>query len=391
MKYIYILISTLFLVSCAQEESHQHHDEHEHGHHDEHEDHGDEVHITPLQFKNMNMKLGAFQTLDIGDYVMTNGTLEVPPQNEASVTAIIGANIKKINVIEGEKVRKGQALAYLNHPDLIKLQTDYQVKSHQLKFLEEEYNRQKRLYDEKVGSGKDYQKASSDYFSAQGDVKGLASQIKMLGLNTSKIKEGKIVELVPVFSPLSGYIKKVMVKTGQYVLPQTEMFQVINLDDIHVDLMVYERDIAKVKEGQKVVFRTEMHPEIIRTASIFNIGRSFESDPKAIHLHADIHDLKEELLSGTYVRGKIMVNSKEAKALPEAAVVQEGTEHFIFTAEKEGDEWSFKPKKVKIGSIDNGMVEIKPLEEINEQAKLALNNAYYLMAEMKKSEAEHHH
>ncbi|MBB3695909.1 efflux RND transporter periplasmic adaptor subunit [Flammeovirga yaeyamensis] len=387
MKYIYLILSVIFFTGCFNGKAEKHED-----HHDEHhDDHGEEVHLSELQFKNMNMELGKLQKMDIGEYVMTNGTLEVPPQNDAAVTAIIGANIKKIYVIEGEKVKKGQLLAYLYHPDLIKLQTDYQVKSHQLEFLKEEFERQKKLYDEKVGSGKEYQKASADYYSTLGDVNGLSAQIKMLGLNASKIKSGQIFENVPVYAPLSGYIKAVGVKTGQYVLPQTEMFHVINLEDIHVDLMVYEKDVAKVKEGQKVIFTTEMHPEKIRTASIFNIGRAFEEGPKAVHLHADIHDLKEELISGTYVRGKIMFNSNEVSALPKAAVVQEGTEHFVFTVEKEGKEWSFKPVQVNIGNEDNGQIEIKLLEEVEISADFALNNAYYLMAEMKKAEAEHHH
>ena len=49
------------------------------------------------------------------------GNLEVPPQNEATVTAIVGSNVTLIKVIEGDKVSKGQVLAYLSHPNLIKI------------------------------------------------------------------------------------------------------------------------------------------------------------------------------------------------------------------------------------------------------------------------------
>ncbi|NME67055.1 efflux RND transporter periplasmic adaptor subunit [Flammeovirga aprica] len=397
-QYKYIIAFLFFgltTISCQPtSSSHQHEgDEHSHeeGGHDDHDDHEEEVHLSMLQFKSMEMQIGNIPEINIGEYVLTNGSLEVPPQNEASVTAVIGANVKKINVIEGEKVKKNQVLAYLNHPNLIKLQTDYVTKINQLKFLEEEYNRQKKLYEEKVGSGREYQKASSDFFSTKGEVKGLEAQLKMLHLNLNKIKKGEIYENVPVISPLNGYIKLVEVKTGQYVDPQKEMFEVINLDDIHVDLMVFEKDISKIQVGQEVLFTTEVNPKQKMKASVFNVGRSFEEGPKAIHLHADIDGDKNGLIPGTYCKGKIMINNVFTTALPEDALVREDNNMYFFTVEMEEDEYAFKPHKVITGEKDNGFVQVKFLEELNQNQKVALNNAYYLMAEMKKAEAEHHH
>ncbi|KXX68872.1 efflux transporter periplasmic adaptor subunit [Flammeovirga sp. SJP92] len=376
--------------SCQTSAKH-HHTEDEHQHGEGHDDHANEVHLSQLQFKSLAMEIAEIPTMNIGEYVLTNGTLEVPPQNQASITAVIGANIKKIKVIEGEKIKKGQVLAYLNHPNLIKIQTDYVTKLNELNYLEDEFKRQKKLYDEKVGSGKEYQKASSIYYSTKGEVRGLEAQLKMLHLNLNKIKEGQIFENIPVVSPMSGYIKLVEVKTGQYVDPQKEMFEVINLDDIHVDLMVFEKDISKIEVGQQVIFTTEANPNQKMKASVFNVGKSFEQGPKAIHLHADIEGDKNGLIPGTYCKGKIMINNDYTPALPEDAIVREGDSMYFFTAKIENDQYTFQPHKVVIGEKDNGFVEVKFLEDIDKNQKVALNNAYYLMAEMKKAEAEHHH
>ncbi len=86
--------------------------------------------------------------------VEANGQLEVLPQHEATVTAILGANVTSIKVIEGDQVSRGQVLAYISHPNLTRLQTDYIRAYSQLQFLEKENQRQKRLYEEEVGSGK---------------------------------------------------------------------------------------------------------------------------------------------------------------------------------------------------------------------------------------------
>ncbi|SMD31810.1 membrane fusion protein, cobalt-zinc-cadmium efflux system [Reichenbachiella faecimaris] len=363
--------------------------------HEEKEGHGDKVHFSVQQFQSLEMKVDTIPRKNLSSYVEANGELEVPPQNEATVTAIIGANVSLIKVIEGDKVRKGQVLAYISHPNLIQLQTDYVNAWNQFHYLEKEYQRQKKLYEEKVGSGKEFQKIQAEFKSMDGTVKGLEAQLRLFGLNTGKIQTGKIYEQVPVKSPIEGFIRLVEVKTGQYVQPQTEMFEVVNIDHIHADLMVFEKDMSKVKKGQKVKFKVESSPDKELEAEIYSVGKAFEQDPKAIHLHAEIENKEGLLIPGMYVRGRILVDEVKAYALPRQGVAQEGEKFYIFSATKEDEggeiEWEFEPIEVVLGTEDDGWVEIKPLETLNKNSIVAWNNAYYLLAEMKKGEAEHEH
>jgi len=144
-----------------------------------------------------------------------------------------------------KRLNKGQVLAYLSHPDLLNLQTRYLNAWNQLQYTDKEYQRQKRLYEEEVGSGKDFQKVQSDFLSLTGEVRNLEAQLKLLKLDPEKIKQGDIVEQVPVISPINGFIEKVNVKTGQYAEPQMQMFEVINNDHIHADLMVFEKTFTR--------------------------------------------------------------------------------------------------------------------------------------------------
>lgn len=367
----------------------------EHNDHEGDEEHGNKVHFSEQQFQSLEMITDTIPLRNLSSYIEANGVLEVPPQNEATVTAIIGANVTLIKVIEGDKVRKGQTLAYISHPNLIQLQTDYVNAWSQFQYLEKEYQRQKKLYKENVGSGKDFQKIDADYKSMNGTVNGLKAQLKLLGLNTTKIQTGNIYEQVAVTSPIEGFIRLVEVKTGQYVQPQTEMFEIVNIDHIHADLMVFEKDMNKVKKGQKVKFKVESSPNKELEAEIYSVGKAFEQDPKAIHLHAEIEDKEGLLIPGMYVRGRILVDSVMAYALPRDGVVREGEKFYIFTAEKEEGkadiEWEFDPIEVVIGNEDDGWVEVKPLQQLNKNSIVAWNNAYYLLAELKKGEAEHEH
>lgn len=397
--YILLFAVSLFVVACGDsghnEEGHEHGGGEESEHHEHGEGHEEEVHFSEQQIQSLGMKSDTLPFRNISSYVEANGQLEVPPQNEAAVTAIMGSNVTLIKVIEGDKVSKGQLLAYLSHPNLIKLQTDYANSWNQLQYLEQEYQRQKKLYEEKVGSGKEFQKIKADYLSMKSLANGYEAQLKMMGLGLDKIRQGEIYEQIPVISPIDGHIRLVEVKTGQFVEPQTEMFEIVNIEHIHADLMVFEKDMHKVKEGQRIRFTIESLPDRELEAKIYSVGKAFEQEPKAIHLHAEIENKEGLLIPGMYIRGRIMINDTQSYALPEAGVVREGEKYFIFTAKKENDngetEWAFEPVEVIAGTKDDGWIEVKLLKPLEQGATVAWNNAYYILAEMKKGEAEHEH
>jgi len=349
-----------------------------------------ELHLSDLKFESLGIKIDTLPIRSLSGVVEANGQLEVPPQHEATVTAILGANVTSIKVIEGDQVSKGQVLAYISHPNLTRLQTDYVRAYSQLQFLEKENQRQKRLYEEEVGSGKTYQQIQADYQAMKGEVKGYEAQLKQLSLNVEKIRSGEIYEYVPVVSPIYGFIQKVKVQIGQYVDPQTEMFMIVNTDHIHADLMVFEKDIYKVKVGQKVSFTVESVPGNTLTAKIYSVGKQFEQNPKAVHVHAEIDQKEDFLIPGMYINGKIRAGDNQVKALPEGAIIEEEGKPYIFMAEAHEEDgktkWTFNAVEVRTGITEDGWVEIKLLEPLPEGTLIAWNNAYYLISEMKKGE-----
>lgn len=349
------------------------------------------VQLNSDQFNALKMIVDTVPIQNISNYVETNGQLEVPPQNEANVTAIIGANISSIEIIEGNKVEKGEILAYISHPDIIQLQIEYNKSWNELQFARQELNRQQRLYDEKVGSGKILQQANSDFNTLVSNTNGLAAKLHLLGISTSLVEQGKIIDKVAVKSPIEGYIRLVDVKTGQYVSPQKVMFEIVNLEHIHADFMVFEKDIAKIHQGQKIQFQVESIKHTLE-ASVYSVGKSFEQDPKAIHIHAEIEDKNGLLLPGMYVRGRILTGDTLGYALPENAIVHDNGKDFVFEARQVNDSlWNFKAVEVILGETFNGRTAIHFLSKIPKNYKVAWNNAYYINAERLKEEVEHGH
>lgn len=403
-KLYYSLITVVaLLLFAACDHGHKHNEEDSHSHGDKgantdphaNEGHSEEVHLNTTKFNAIKMEMGPLTKRNITDYIETNGELRVAPQDEASITAIIGANVQQITVIEGDAVKKGQVLAWLSHPSLLQLQTDYVTSWNRLQYLKEEYSRQEQLYQENVASGKTFQKTKAEFNTVKAQVSATRFTLKQLGLNPQQLEQNKLYHRIPVKSPLTGYVRHVYIKLSQFVQPQTVMFDVVNIDHIHADLMVFEKDMYKVKVGQKVRLHMESHPDKGAIAEIFNVGKTFEENPKALHLHAEIENKEGLLLPGMFVRGKILLEKADNYALPSNAVVREGDKTYIWSVSKEvengEEEWHFSPIEVKTGEENERWVEIFPLDIWPKDKMVAYNNAYTLMAELKKGEAGHDH
>ena len=351
----------------------------------------EEAMLTAQQYAALDMEIDTLARRLMTGFIQADGHLEVPPQGEAAVSAVIGANIAEILVIEGDEVRRGEVLGYLSHPDIVELQTELLHAANRLDLLEKEFARQEKLYNAGVGSGENFQRAEAELKNAEASLKGLKAQLKLLHLDPTKIINGRIYGRIPVVSPIEGAVQAVHVRTGEYVQAQSSILEIMNTEHIHVDLMVFEKDIAKVEVGQKVFFTVATLPGQEVEAEIISISKGFEETPKALHVHAELLERPKGLVPGMYVSGKIAVESQKALALPEAAVARNGESFYIFRAEEEGDAWSFKPVEVVPGPVEGEWMAVEVMQEVPRGQRFAYNNAYYLMAEMKKGEGGGHH
>jgi len=376
---------------------------------DEHNETEGLVILNRKQREALKLKLGNFEMRAMTTIIRTNGLLEVPPSGSAEVTAVMGGNIKEILVFHGDKVKKGQAMVVLEHPDYISLQQEFAEVSSRLEFLEKEYYRQKELFENQVGSEKIFQQAKSEYYIEMARYKGLKFRLELITINADKVLEGVISSQISVASPIDGFVNDVKIKLGTYVEPKDVLFSISNNDAIHADFMVYEKDVYLLRQGQKINFTVANRPGEELVATIFAIGKEFEPNLRAVHIHARLDHNPGNLIPGMYVSGHIHSGTNVSKSLPEDAVVTDGAKSYIFihdenyvhkddkTREDEGvthedeDEMAFRMVEVITGQTDEGFIEVDILNSIPENAEIVLNAAYYLLADMKKEETEHVH
>ncbi len=340
--------------------------------------------LTTAQMKTVGIEIGSIEDRNLDAVVKANGQLEVPPQNKADVSILSGGIITRINVLEGQQVRKGQVLATINNQDLIKIQQDYLSSKNSFTYVQAEYERQKQLKDAGAGTGKSFQSAEATYNAEKSKLMAYESQLSQLGVSPSSIAKGKIISQFPVISPINGTVGQITANTGAFVQPGTSIMEVVDNSKIHCDLTVFEKDLMAVKIGQKVSFQLTNQGNQVITGKINGINKSFQNETKGVIVHAVIDNAtKKNLIPGMYVTALISTGSQMTPSLPVEAIVRSGGKQYIFIVSDDNKDsktgtFRFVKAEVKAGVSELGYIQVTPLEELPKNTKVVTKGAFYL-------------
>ncbi len=417
MRFSAALLLFFALFSCGDKQAENAESASKSAEHAEAEEESGVIELSQAQMNAVGITIGKIEKKNLSSVVRASGQLEVPPQNRAEVTTLISGVVKHIYVLEGNYVKKGQLLATIENPEFLRMQQEYLTTKSNFNYLEKEYARQKELLNENAGTGKVFQQTESNYIAEKARLASLEKQLAQLNVSVDKISEGDFISAIPLVAPINGTIGHILINIGSFADQSKSLMTIIDNSQVHCDLLVYEKDLYKVKVGQKVNFilTNQNNKEIV--GEIYGINQSFENESKAIIAHAVIKNAsKLGLIQGMYVSALIDIGNQVTDAVPVDAVVKSRGKQFIFLAEIEetqnkeesgedeqkeekeekqdresteseteaednsGQHYRFRMVEVVTGVSDLGYIEIRPIEEMEEHATIVTKGAFYILS-----------
>lgn len=341
----------------------------------------DVVVLSEAQLENSGIETGKTEIRKMSSVINVNGILDVPPQNLVTISAPMGGFVKETHLLQGMRVRQGEALIELQDIQYIQLQEDYIETQSQLDYAELEYKRQQELARENINAEKTLQKAKSTFEGLRARTEGLKAKLSMININPERIRDGSIQQTVKLLSPIDGYVTEVNINLGQYVRVADVLFKIVDNRHLHVELYVFEQDIARLRIGQKVDFNL-INETTKRSATVHLIGREIMQDRTVrIHCHLDKED--RDLLPGMYVKAAIETDSENVSSLPDQAIVNFEGKTYIFTTV---DGHSFRMEEIETGPSWGGYTEVF-LKELGEK-RIVTASAFVLLSKLKNTEDE---
>lgn len=384
----------------------------EEGHTDEHANTNTAI-LTDEQIKSIGIELGVIEEKQLTASLKTNGVLQVPNQNKASVNSLYSGVIKSLLIQPGNYVRKGQTIATIANPDFIQAQSEYLSVNSKIVLAELEVKRQRDLNAGNAGALKNLQSAETELRTLRTLKSTLEQQIKLMGINPERLSNGKLISVLSISSPISGVVSNVIVKMGSYVDVSTPVAEIVDNSQLHLDLFVYEKDLPKLKNNQLIHFTLTNNPGKEYDAQIYSLGSSFEGESKAVTVHAKVQGDKTGLIDGMNITAVISLENQTLPAVPTEAIVNVAGQDYIFMVSEQHGEEEYKMDSVKHdvkteaghkdekgitfekipvakGTTDVGYTEITLLKEIPKDAKIVVKGAYFVLAKMTNS-GEHEH
>ena len=342
------------------------------------------VTLTSAQFKNANIQIGKLEKRDISTTLTLNGKIDVPPQNMISVSTPFGGFLKSTKLLPGMHVKKGEVIASMEDQQYIQLQQDYLTAKSKLIYTENEYNRQKELNQSKASSDKVFQQTELEFKTQKISVNALSEKLRLINLNPESLKESNLSRSINVYSSIDGFVSKVNVNIGKYVNPSDVLFELINPEDIHLNLKVFEKDLEKLFIGQKLLTFNNNQPEKKYPCSIILISQDLSADRSA-DVHCHFEDYDKTLFPGMYMNAEVQIKLSNVFAINEDAIVNYEGKDYIFIST---GVHQYNMIEVKKGSSDNTFTEVNAIDGKDISSSIVVKKGAYTLLMQLKNKAD---
>ena len=374
MKNLYLILFTFVLIACGNKQETNKSSE-------QTSVNNNQIIISTQQFDSEKMELGSITKQDFNNIVNVNGMIDVPPENKFSVTTFIGGYVTKIPLLVGDKVKKGQIVASLKNTEFIEIQQHYLETTAKLSYLKNEYGRQKKLFEEKITSQKNYLKAESDYKTSLATYNGLHKKLQLLNINPTAVKKGNISSTINLYAPINGYVTEVNASNGSFISAASKLLEIVNTDHIHLELNVFEKDILKIKKTQKIEFEIPESSNKKFYGEVHLVGTSINKN-RTIKVHGHINDEENHnFISGMFVEGKIICNSKKEFALPKTSIVKTENQLAILVLNsKTKNNYVFEKVYIKSNAENESFIQISDVTSVKNK-QILTKGIYMLLTE----------
>lgn len=314
-----------------------------------------EVKMSPTAMQLANVQTSVITKQKPVKEVRMNGKVKADERKVSSQTAHIPGRVEKLFVnFTGERVSKGQVLAFVYSPDLVTAQEElfeaYKIRENQPEL----------------------------YQAARGKLINWKLTEKQIN---DIIQSGQLQEQFPVMADVSGVVLTKRVNLGDYVQKGQSLFEIVDLSNVWILFDVYESDMPWIKIGDKISFTIPSMPGEIFKGKITFIDPVINPKTRVATARVEMTNpalkLKPEMFTVGIVKSPIQ-NEKEALIVPKSAVMWTGERSVVYIRQTSATGISFVMREVILGAAlgDNYIIN----EGLEEGEEIATNGTFSIDA-----------
>jgi len=275
------------------------------------------------------------------DYsIQTQGSVEA--EDNIMLSAKSMGVVTAVHVTEGQQISKGQALVQL---DNAVIKRNIEAMKSQLEMATAVYNRQKNLWDQKIGTEVQYLQAKTNKENLERQVESMKEQSDM-----STIK-----------SPISGTVDNVIAKVGENLSPGMPAVRVMNSSNLKLKANVSEAYVTNIKKGNKVLINIpELKKEL--TAQVSFVGKNIDPLSRTFTVEIKLPSLPDLRPNMTGLV-KVIFHSEASTIVVPINVVQDvNKEKVVYIAELSGKQMVARKRVVTVDAVYDNLAQVQGLK-----------------------------
>jgi Cu(I)/Ag(I) efflux system membrane fusion protein len=306
-----------------------------------------DIELSPERIQLIGMRTAVVRREELGGELRTVGVVTPDERGLAQINTRFSGWVEKLFVSEtGERVSRGQILATIYSPEVLKAQQELLVA---------------RGWSGQAAEGQGHGQQAPDLAGTLDQ--SARRRLELLGISGREIdqvvKTGKLVEAIAIRSPVAGYVVEKNAVAGGAVQPGTELFRIADLSTVWVNAEVYEFDAPRVRVGQPARLELAAYPGETHSGKVKFINPVLDARSRTLRVRLEFKNRIEgggpRLRPGMYGTVYLALPPTTGLMVPAEAVVDTGERHYLFVARKGGH---FQPRTVRVGARAQGKVEI---------------------------------
>jgi len=350
------------------------------------------VRLSQASLEAAGVKVAKVQTGEGRCVLKAMGKLLAPQAQTAVVSYSFPGRVAEVRTKVGDWVEKGQTVIVLESQEVGQAKSEFIKAVAAMELAKVNRDIESRLLENGTSARKGFLAAEADYKLAQVTAEAAEKRLHVLGFTEQRVKEvsgaHEIHPTVMLTAPIAGKIVASKAILGSVVDQATEILTIIDPRTLWAEAGVYEKDLAKVKVGQKVEIAVPAYPGKVFQGTVSHIGDLVDEETRTITVRTEVANGDLQLKPGMFTDVCVLQNGTESMVLvPSDAVLEEGQRRIVFVKQNDG----FVRKEVETNPIEGNQVQI--LKGLKAGEEVVVQGNHQLKSELQREllEAAHSH
>lgn len=329
----------------------------EHGS-DEHEEE-QVVHLTETEMKQFGIEVAIARPGNLENELSLPGEVAVNADRLTHIVPRIPGVVKEVRKRLGDTVKKGEIMAVIESRELADSKAEYLAAVERVKLAQSRYDRERRLWSKKISAEQEYLDAKQALAEQRIALRTAEQKLYALGLSTRHVKElpthsERSLTRYEITAPFDSTVIEKHISMGELLKDESEPFAVADLSSVWVNLNIYQKDIGRVRQGQRVLInlgqggnetvgKIDYVEPIVKGDTRTAIARVIVPNPDGIW-----HP-------GMFVTARVLTDDARAPVVVSPAAVQSlGEQKVVFVKTEDG----FEPRHIRTGRANESGIEV---------------------------------